>query len=70
MTDLEQQLLAEHGPIMNVESTAKLLDYTPGGLLNTLHGKTPLGLKLAKAKAKIGKRVLFRTSDIARMLSE
>lgn len=70
MKDIEQQLLAMHGPIMNVESTAALLDFTPGGLLNALHGKTPLGLQLARAKTKIGKRVLFRTSDIARMLSE
>mgnify|MGYP003607208477 CR=1 FL=1 len=70
MTNLEQQLLAEHGPIMNDESTAKLLDYTPGGLLNAIHGNTPLGKRLAKAKTKIGKRVLFRTSDLARMLSE
>lgn len=70
MKELEQQLLAEHGPIMNVEATAKLLDYTPGGLLNALHGKSALGIQLAKAKTKIGKRVLFRTSDIARMLSE
>lgn len=66
---LEQNLLDQHGPLMSARSTAELFGCTQGGLLNAIYRATPFGLEVARARVKIGRRVLFRTSDIARLVS-
>lgn len=65
---LEQQLLEMHGPLMSAHTTAQLLGCTSGGLLNAIYRATPFGVEIARARVKIGRKVLFRTTDIARIL--
>lgn len=69
MSSIEQQLLDLNGPLMTAAATAALFGYTERGMQNAIYRQTPFGVAVAQAQVKIGRRVLFRTSDIARLVS-
>lgn len=65
----EQLILAKYGrALLNIEQVADLLDRSPGGLRITLCQSGDLGAKLRECRARIGRRVLFRVTDLAKML--
>jgi len=66
---IEQQLLDLNGPLMTVAATASLLGLTERGMMNAIYRRTPFGVAVAQAQVRIGRRVLFRTSDIAKLVS-
>ncbi|MEW9898399.1 DNA-binding protein [Chitinivorax sp. PXF-14] len=66
----EDRLVQKFGVLMTLADLAGVLNRSQDGLRMTMHGKSDLGLLLRKARRKIGRRVHFRTEDIARIVDE
>ena len=64
----EDRLVQEFGVLMTIEELANLLRRSIGGLRWTIHGNSAAGKTLRMAKVKIGRRVHFRTADVATMI--
>lgn len=71
MSETEQILLAQfNSPLLSLAQVAQLLNRSPEGLRITLAGDNELARRLALAKKKIGRRVLFRVSELAKFIDE
>ncbi len=71
MTDTETMLLSQfNSPLLSLEQVARVLDRSPDGLRITLNGDTELARRLRPARKKIGRRVLFSVSELARLIDE
>lgn len=71
MTDTETMLLSQfNSPLLSLEQVARVLDRSPDGLRITLSGDTELARRLRPARKKIGRRVLFSVSELARLIDE
>lgn len=67
----DELILAKYGrPLLNVDQVADLLDRSPGGLRITLTREGPFSDKLRECRVRVGRRVLFRVPDLARMIDE
>lgn len=65
----EELILTKYGrPLLNLNQVADLLDRSPRGLRITLCRSGDFGDRLRKCRAKIGRRVMFRVADLARLL--
>ena len=63
-------LVARYGPLLTRHQVAEILDRSAEGLRLTERGDSDLGHKLRAARVKIGRRVHFRVSSIARLLDD
>ncbi|SFU17886.1 MULTISPECIES: hypothetical protein [Pseudomonas] len=71
MSETEKKIWAIYGTFMlTLEQLAQLIDRQPEGLRRTLSGESELAMKLAPARVKIGRRVLYKASEVARFLDE
>ncbi|WP_260619698.1 helix-turn-helix domain-containing protein [Ectopseudomonas guguanensis] len=71
MTPTEELLLNQfNSPLLSLEQVAKILDRSPQGLRITLSGEGELARRLRPAKVRVGRRVLFRISELARFIDE
>lgn len=61
-------LQKEYGPLMSLEALAKTLDRSPQGLRVSLNTKSEISIAINAAKRKIGRRVYFKTEEIAKMI--
>jgi hypothetical protein len=68
----EEVLLNRYGgsPLLSLIQLAEILHRSPEGLRITLSGDNELARKLVPGKVKIGRRVYFRTAEIARFIDE
>jgi hypothetical protein len=57
-------------PLLTIDQLAKLLDRSPEGLRISLRGSKPWVQRINATRLRIGRRVYFRTSEIAVLLSE
>lgn len=57
-------------PLLTLEELAHLLDRTPKGLSDTLHGNTPLGVALRAIRVKLGRRVYFRRDRLQELIDQ
>ncbi len=64
----EDMLLERYGPLLTLRNLAEVLHRSPDGLRITLSSGAPCAERLNRAKVRIGRRVYFRTVDIAMML--
>lgn len=64
----EIHLLEKHGPLMTLDALAHLLDRSVGGIRLGLRTNAPWALQLNRARRKVGKRVYFRTVDVAKLV--
>jgi hypothetical protein len=55
-------------PLLTLAQVAELTHRSPEGLRFTIRGKSELAALLRAARVRIGRRVLFRASGIARLL--
>lgn len=69
MAPLEEQLLSQFGPLLTTSQLAKILHRTPKGLSDSLSRKSAFAEQFGTAKVRFGRRVYFRTCDIASILS-
>lgn len=64
----EEHLLESCGPLMTMGQLAKLLDRSPEGLRIGLRQNSSWATKVNAARLKIGRRVYYRTTDIAKLI--
>lgn len=71
MTNTEAILMAQFNtPLLTLEQVALIFDRSPDGLRITLSGDNELAHKLRPARMKIGRRVLFKVTELARFIDE
>lgn len=70
MTTIEETLIREYGPLMSVVQLAKILDRSTEGLRICLRSETKWSQAINATKLKVGRRVYFRTAEIAKYLAE
>lgn len=66
---IEESLIKEHGPLLSIEQLAKVLDRSPDGLRISLRSESEWSQRVNSTRLKLGRRVYFRTSEIAEILS-
>lgn len=67
----EELILHKYGrPLLNYEQIADLLDRTPGAIRLMLYRPGTINDQLRRCRVRIGKRVLFRVADVARLVDE
>ncbi len=67
---IEDTLLQRFGPLLSIAQLATVLDRSPDGLRISLRATNEWAQLINKARLKIGRRVYFRTSQIAEVLSD
>jgi hypothetical protein len=64
----EEILIQQYGPLLNMQQLAAVLDRSPEGLRITLRSSGEWVRQVNAARLKLGRRVYFRTSEIALVL--
>lgn len=67
---IEESLLQRFGPLLSIAQLASVLDRSPDGLRISLRTPSVWAADINKARLKVGRRVYFRTSQIADVFSE
>lgn len=74
MTSTELQISQQYGaPLIPLKAVASILGRSPGSLrilINQGRGDRELADKLRACRAQLGRRTMFRVSDIARLIDE
>ena len=66
-----QDILVKHyGPLLTTEQLAQVLKRSPEGLRLTLRGNSEWVQRINRARLRLGRRVYFRTLEIAQILVE
>jgi len=65
---IEEILLDSYGPLLSINHLAKVLDRSPEGLRISLRRSNEWSEQINLARKKIGRRVYFKTSEIAQFL--
>lgn len=66
---IEEALTKQYGPLLSVAQLAKVLDRSKEGLRISLRTESDWSRPINAAKLKLGRRVYFRTAEIAQLLS-
>lgn len=66
---IEEALTKQYGPLLSVAQLAKVLDRSAEGLRISLRTDSGWSKQINAAKLKLGRRVYFRTAEIASILS-
>jgi len=67
----EELLVRQYGVLMSLAATAQLLNRSTDGLRVTLTRRnSQIAEKLNMAKVKLGRRVMFKVSAIAKIIDE
>jgi len=67
---MEESLVKSHGVLLTIKNLAVLLNRSPGGLRVSLRGTNPWVTHINSTRLRLGRRVYFRTSEIAAILAE
>ncbi|CAH0261698.1 hypothetical protein SRABI70_03230 [Pseudomonas sp. Bi70] len=69
---VEETLLNRYGgsPLLSLEQLAEVLHRSKDGLRISLSSDNEMSAKLRSCKVKIGRRIYFKTSAIARVIEE
>ncbi len=68
MNSVLNYLQNKYGPLMSIEALAKTLDRSPQGLRVSLNTQSDISIAINATKLKIGRRVYFKTEEIAKMI--
>jgi hypothetical protein len=68
--DLAENLVKNSGPLLTICQLARILDRSPEGLRVSLRKTTPWVQRINATRLRLGRRVYFRTAEIAAILSE
>lgn len=66
---IEEALTKQYGPLLSIAQLAKVLDRSAEGLRKSLQSDSEWSRNINAAKVKLGRRVYFRTADIAKVFS-
>jgi hypothetical protein len=65
---IEEILVKEYGPILSLAELAMILDRSPDGLRISLRSSGEWVKGINAARLRLGRRIYFRTSEIANVL--
>jgi hypothetical protein len=65
---IEEVLVKQYGPLLSLEDLAIILDRSPDGLRISLRSSGEWVSQINAARLRLGRRVYFRTSEIANVL--
>lgn len=66
---IEETLLTRYGPLLSINQLANVLDRSPDGLRISLRTASEWSAKINTTRLKIGRRVYFRTSQVAELFA-
>jgi hypothetical protein len=66
---IEETLIKSYGPLLSIAALATVLDRSPDGLRLSLRSSSEWARDINATKLRLGRRVYFRTSEVARVLS-
>ena len=68
----EETLLARYAgaPLLSIEQLAEILHRSKDGLRISLGGDNDFSRRILPCRIKIGRRVYFRTADIAKVIDQ
>lgn len=66
---IEDALVSKYGPLMSVIALSSVLDRSPESVRVFLRSGGESAQRINMAKVKVGRRLYFRTSEIAQVLS-
>lgn len=66
---IEENLVTRFGPLMPLAGLATVLDRSPEAVRMFLRSNSDLAQYINKTKLKVGRRLYFRTSEVAYVLS-
>ena len=66
---IEDALTAKYGPLLSVTQLAGVLDRSAEGLRISLRTDSDWTRRVNAGRLKLGRRVYYRTADIAKVLS-
>lgn len=66
---IEETLVTRFGPLIPLAGLASLLDRSPEAVRMFLRSNAQLAQQMNTAKLKVGRRLYFRTSEIAQVLN-
>lgn len=69
MTTIEDTLLTRYGALMNVAQLAECLHRSPDSIRISLHRPGEWSEKINATRIRIGRRVYFRTAQVAQLLA-
>jgi hypothetical protein len=69
MMTIEENLVERFGPLMPLAGLASLLDRSPEAVRMYLRSDSELAQQINTAKLKVGRRLYFRTMEVARVLN-
>lgn len=65
---IEDILIHQYGPLLTTEQLANVLQRSPEGLRLTLRGNSEWVQRINATRLRLGRRVYFRTLDVAQVL--
>lgn len=65
---MEENLVSRFGPLIPLAGLASLLDRSPEAVRMFLRSNSDLAQNLNTAKLKVGRRLYFRTLEVAQVL--
>lgn len=65
---IEESLVGRYGPLMPLAGLASLLDRSPEAARMFLRSNSELAQRINNAKIKVGRRLYFRTIEVAKVL--
>ncbi|MEK0233841.1 hypothetical protein [Ralstonia pseudosolanacearum] len=70
MSKMEEMLVSRYGVLLSLADCAALLNRSAEGLRVLLYKDLEISRKLRTARVKIGKRTLFKATELARIIDE
>jgi len=67
--EIEDVLTSTYGPLLSITQLAKVLDRSAEGLRLSLRLDSDWSRRINVARMKLGRRVYFRTAEIAKFLN-
>lgn len=67
-TSLSQSMFDRYGPLLTLAQLAQMLNRSTDGIRMALREASPYAERLNAAKIRIGRRIYFRTPDVANLL--
>ena len=64
----EEVLFEKYGPLVPLSGLALMLDRSPSATRMFLRSHADLACQLCSVKVKVGRRIYFRTFDVAKIL--
>jgi hypothetical protein len=66
---IEDSMVQQYGPLLNISQLAAIPDRTPDGLRITLRSSGELVSRINAMRLQLGRRAYFRRSEIAALLA-